>query len=126
MSPPTCPHCKPGPETYRYLGRYEFDVDAARRLVADGREPVEVEDECVRDWLVDSVLHEQHFDHVDPRFPGILAHVWFDDGTAEHHGHALIDGNHRAARCLRDHRPFFAHLLTEAESRAVLTLHDPD
>jgi hypothetical protein len=32
----------------------------------------------------------------------------------------LIDGNHRAARCLRDGLPFRAHLLTEAESEAVL------
>ncbi|QEL15460.1 hypothetical protein [Limnoglobus roseus] len=121
MTLPTCPHCRPGPETYRYLGRYEFDVDAARGLVADGREPVEVDDASVRYWLEDSKLHDQHLDHVDPRFPGILAHVWFNDGIAEHHGHALIDGNHRAARCLRDGRPFFARLLTEAESRAVLT-----
>ena len=44
-----CPHCRTGPETYWYLKhRYLFDVDLARKLVQDGREPVEVDDESVR------------------------------------------------------------------------------
>jgi hypothetical protein len=60
-------------------------------------------------------------DHVDPQYPGIITFVWqTDTDGVTHRGHLLIDGNHRAARCLRDDRPFFAYLLTEEESRAIL------
>jgi SAM-dependent methyltransferase len=40
-------------------------------------------------------------------------------------GHRLIDGHHRAARCLEEGTPFVAYLLSEEESRAVL-LRSPD
>lgn len=68
-----------------------------------------------------SRIHEQHLDHVEPRYPGILAHLWGpgEGGTWEH-GHLLIDGNHRAARCLRDGLAFRAYLLTEDESEQIL------
>ena len=122
-APAECPRCRRrGPEFYQYLQHhYEFDVDAARLLAADGREPVEVEPESVRDSVRLSKVYGQHVDHVDPTFPGIIAFVWFttDDGET-FRGHLLIDGNHRAARCLRDDRPFFAYLLTEDESRGIL------
>jgi hypothetical protein len=124
-----CPHClrKDGTEVYRYhLGDgYEFDVEEARRLVGDGRGPVEVEPESVQKCVEYSRIFESHLDHVNPSAPGLIAHIWYvtEDGETIH-GHLLIDGNHRAARCLRDGLPFFAHVLTEAESRAVL-LHQP-
>ena len=117
-----CPHCASGPETYGYLRRaYVYDVDAARQITSDGREPVELESDDVA-YLVDSNrIHEQHIDHVDPTFPGIIAHLW---GPGEHnaweHGHLLIDGNHRAARCLRDGLPFRAYVLSELESEQIL------
>jgi hypothetical protein len=119
-----CRRCKGGPETYWYRigrGRYEFDVDRARALAADGREPVEVEDDSVRDSVRWSVIDDAHVGHVDPAIPGLIAHVRYtaDDGEVIH-GHLLIDGNHRAARCLRDGQPFFAYLLTEDESEAIL------
>lgn len=119
---PACPHCRSGSETFSYLGgAYLFDVDAARELVAAGHEPVEVEEESVRLSMDGLRLVPEHLDHVDPRFPGIIAHVSFPDPSGELlRGHVLIDGNHRAARCLRDRLPFFAHLLTEAESEAIL------
>ena len=120
-SPAPCRHCKSGPETFRYYALCEFDVDAARQLTADGRAPVEVDDESVRQTMDGLRLVTEHIDHVDPRFPGIIAHVSCPDGTGEtQRGHVLIDGNHRAARCLRDGLPFFAYLLTEPESEAVL------
>jgi hypothetical protein len=118
-----CPRCRNrGPEYYEYLRHsYEFDVDAARRLVTDGRESVEVEPESVRESVRLSKIFKQHVDHVDPTFPGIIAFVWFTtDGGETYRGHLLIDGNHRAARCLREDRPYFAYLLTEDESRAIL------
>ena len=119
---PACPHCRSGSETFSYLGgAYLFDVDAARELVADGREPVEVEDDSVRLSMDGLRLVSEHIDHVDPAFPGIIAHVCFPDPSGEVlRGHVIIDGNHRAARCLRDRLPFFAHLLTEEESQEVL------
>jgi hypothetical protein len=122
LTEPTCRHCRTGSETFSYLGgAYLFDVDAARELVANRREPVEVDEESVRLSMDGLRLVPEHLDHVDPRFPGIIAHVRFNDPTGEVlHGHVLIDGNHRAARCLRDRLPFFAHLLTPTESEAVL------
>ncbi|MCA9089323.1 MAG: hypothetical protein KDA90_11910 [Planctomycetaceae bacterium] len=123
----SCPHCKGGAQTYRYLkGMYKFDVDLAHETVRDGRDPVELDRDDV-DYCLDGCrIHEQHLDHVDTKYPGILAHCWYPlpDGTIAH-GHALIDGNHRAARCRRDGIPYYAYLLTEEESRAV-TLRSPD
>jgi len=116
-----CRHCRPGPETFQYLGLYEFDVDEARLRTADGRQPVEVEVESVRSSMDGCRIVPEHLDHVDPRFPGIIAHVCHFDPSGEIlRGHVIIDGNHRAARCLRDGLPFFAFLLTEEESEAIL------
>jgi len=117
-----CPHCAPGPESFRYFDLYEFDVGKARGLVGDGREPVEVDEESLRLSMDGCHLVPQHLDHVDPKFPGIISHVWYPEPTGEnHHGHVLIDGNHRAARCLRDGLPYFAFVLSEDESRNILT-----
>lgn len=115
-----CPHCRSGPETYWYLDQYLFDVDRARALATDGRPAVEVEDESTRVSVDRSVLHEPHIDHVNPTYPGVIAHVSFDDGSQVYRGHLLIDGHHRAARCLREGRPFRAYLLTAEESEAIL------
>jgi len=122
---PDCPRCRGfDHEVYRYhLGAgYEFDVEAARRLVQDGREPVEVEEDGLRASVEFSRIDEAHVGHVDPVVPGLIAHIWFTDEGVTHHGHVLIDGNHRAARCLRDGRPFLAYVLTEEESRAIVTV----
>src|SRR5579871_1243318 len=115
-TPVQCKRCRQrGPETYRYIGRlFEYDVDAARLLVSDGREPVEVETESV-EWSVrTSTIDKGHIDHVDPSIPGLIAYVKMlsEDGEVVS-AHRMIDGHHRAARCLREGRPFFAHLLTE-------------
>jgi len=118
----SCPHCVGGPETYGYLKRtFVFDVDLARKIVSDGREPVEMDSSDVAYCVDDCRIHEQHLDHVNPSYPGILAHLWGpgQGGTLEH-GHLLIDGNHRAARCLRDGLTYKAYLLTEEESERIL------
>jgi hypothetical protein len=117
-----CPHCATGAETYGYLKRaYVYDVDLARKIVSDGREPVELERDDVAYCVDNSRIHKQHIDHVNTKYPGILGHLWGpgEDGTWEH-GHVLIDGNHRAARCLRDGLPFRACLLSEDESEQIL------
>lgn len=118
----TCPHCVGGPETYGYLKRsFVFDVDLARKIVSDGREPVEMDDSDVAYCVDNCRIHDEHLDHVNPEYPGLLAHLWGPgaDGTIEQ-GHLLIDGNHRAARCLRDGLTFRAYLLTEDESEQIL------
>lgn len=117
-----CRHCKPGPETYFYMKqRYLFDVTLARELVLDGREPVEVDDDSVRQTLEETRIYAEHLPHVDTKYPGIICHVWYPlDNGEEIAGHLLIDGNHRAARCLELGIPYFAYLLTEEESRQIL------
>jgi hypothetical protein len=117
-----CPHCVGGEETYGYLKRaWVYDVDQARRIVSDGREAVEIDTDDVDYFVDNSRIHEQHLDHVNPIYPGILAHLWGQgpDGTMQH-GHLLIDGNHRAARCLRDKLTFKVYVLTEDESEQIL------
>jgi hypothetical protein len=110
-------------ETFRYLHElFVFNVDLANRLVADGREPVEVEEQSVRMSIAERAdINSEHVPKVDPTRPGVIAHVQYRSETGElFAGHVLIDGNHRAARCLELNRPFFAYLLTADESRAVL------
>jgi hypothetical protein len=105
---------------------YEYDVDQARALVRDGREPVEVEVESVRHSVASSTIDDFHVPHVDPTIPGVIAHVQFHVDSGECvKGHLLIDGHHRAARCLKEGRPFFAYLLNEAESEAILLRSPP-
>ena len=117
-----CPHCRGGSESFRYMQNiFRFDVDKARQLVSDGREPVELEPDDVRFSVDTSRIYPQHVQHVNPEYPGIIAHIWYPepDGNVLH-GHVLIDGHHRAARCLELERPYFVHLLTEEESREVM------
>jgi hypothetical protein len=82
---------------------------------------VEVDAASVR-WCVKTTrIYPQHVNHVSVKYPGIIAHVYYPlpDGT-EAHGHVLIDGNHRAARCIKLGKPFFAYVLSPAESRRIL------
>ncbi len=111
-----------GPETFRYMQTaYLFDVDKARAICGDGREPVELDEEDVRHSLNDCRIHQQHVKHVDPSIPGIIAHIYFVTEEGEQlHGHRLIDGHHRAARCLQLGRPYRVYLLSEQESIDIL------
>lgn len=117
-----CPHCRGGSETFRYMQNiFRFDVDKARQLTSDGREPVELEPDDVEFSVDNSRIYPQHVKHVNPDFPGIIAHIWYPEADGNIlHGHVLIDGHHRAARCLELGRPFMVHLLSEEESREVL------
>jgi hypothetical protein len=115
-------------ETFWYMShRWLYDVDHALRLLkAAPREPVEVEEFGVRAAVRESELNKNHVPKVDPSRPGIIAHVRFRTAEGELlKGHVLIDGHHRAYRCLHEDRPFFAHVLTEWESLEVL-LRCPD
>ncbi len=122
-----CPHCRGGRETFWYMKeRYLFDVDHARRLVQDGREVLELEEDDVHHSVDMSRIYPEHLPHVSVEYPGIIAHIWFTQESGERlHGHLLIDGHHRAARCLQLGIPFRVQLLTEEESREIL-LRSPD
>jgi hypothetical protein len=109
-------------EIFHFLGYcYVFDVDRANRIVRDGREPIELEEDDARYSAETSELIPEHIAHVNPDRPGIIAHVRYTTEQGETmKGHVLIDGNHRAARCLQLNRPFFVYILTEEESQAIL------
>lgn len=112
----------PGPETFWYMrDRYCFDVDRAREIVADGREPVEIDEADVKFSVDTSTIDWNHVPHVKTEYPGIIAFIYFknDDGELLK-AHLLIDGHHRAARCLQLGDPFRAYLLSEDESLAIL------
>lgn len=117
-----CPHCSSGPETFRFMQDiFNFDVDLAREIVNDGREPTELDHDDV-EYSVDICrIYPEHVKHVNPEYPGIVAHYWYPepDGTVLH-GHVVIDGHHRAARCLKDGLPYRVHILSEEESRLVM------
>lgn len=117
-----CPHCVDGAESFRYFGgAYKFDVDLAREIVQDGRDRVELTPDDVKYSVDMSRIYPQHLEHVDTKYPGIIAHVWGPGkGGRWLHGHLLIDGHHRAARCLQLGLPYFVYLLSEAESETVL------
>lgn len=116
-----CPHCSKETEAYRMIyDTYKFDIDMARAIVTDGRESIELDPDDVLYALDQTHIYKQHIAHVDTQYPGIVAHYWFPekDGTVLH-GTRLIDGHHRAARCIQLGIPFYIHLLTEEESLQI-------
>jgi hypothetical protein len=119
---PACCNGELKDEIFYFLGyAYVFDVDRANRMVRDGREPVEVEEESVRYCVETSDLVHEHIAHVNADRPGIIAHVAYESEQGERiTGHVLIDGNHRAARCLQLGRPFYAYVLDAQESEQIL------
>ncbi len=126
IPPSECPRCQlnthQGDEVFRHRkGTFKFDVDLAIEIVSDGREPVEVDEESLHHTLQKSEVNEQHLPHVKMGKPGIIAFVTYhlEDGQTVT-AHLLIDGNHRAARSLKEGRPFFVYLLTEEETDRTL------
>ena len=122
-NPRKCRHCKSSSsETFRYMSKqYIYDVDRAREITSDGRKPVEVDPESVRYSVDNCRIHDDHVPHVNTTYPGIIAHLQYVTAAGERvKAHLLIDGNHRAARCLQLGIPYMAYVLTEAETKAVL------
>lgn len=117
-----CPRCAQRPDVFSYLGgRFRFDLCRARELAENEYEPVEVEEDSIRACLGDVALGPAHAEHVDPTLPGIIAHVRLESSPGEEaEGHVLIDGHHRAYRCLQEGRPFYAIVLNQEDSRALL------
>lgn len=100
-----------------YRKSFVFDIDEARKYTSDGRQSVELDVPDVAYSVNRCLINSGHLAHVDVSIPGIVAHVFMptDEGTVVH-GHRLIDGHHRAARCLEMGIPFRAFLLSERES----------
>ena len=106
---------------YHRRGTYKFDVDLAIEIASDGREPVEVDDESLRRCMRKTEIDEEFLRKVKIGRPGIIVNVPYhlDDGRTIT-AHLLIDGNHRATRCLWDGQPFFAYVLDEEETTRTL------
>lgn len=123
MADPNCQRCQErrGHQIYSVvgeLGKYVFDVELARHIVGDGKHqaygiPAEL---LLKMLEVNEEHYAAHLDHVDPNIPGILAQRFG--------GICLMDGNHRARRCLRDGRPFNAFMLSMEESMRCLIHSD--
>ena len=97
-------------------GSSVFDVEKAAQMASDGRRPVLVPADALALFLAASHYEEMHLPHVDPDSPGILGQRF--SGTF------LLDGVHRAARCLQQGKDFYAFVLTQEETLACLVLQD--
>jgi len=93
-----------------------FDVEKAKQIVSDGRRPELVPADALAQLLAASHYEEAHLAHVDPDTPGILGQRF--SGTF------LLDGVHRAARCLQQGKDFHAFVLTQEETLSCLVLQD--
>ena len=139
---PVCPECfsrghiaafplAPG-EVYSYgttepQAKLDWDVDAARALVAERpRTAQRLDTNWLESWLNERTsITPEHLDHIPAGKldePGILIEIMAGPPRGEPQPfRILIDGTHRAARKLRDHRDYWAFLLTEAEQYAICT-----
>jgi hypothetical protein len=115
-----CPRCPvlgaedhPGVEYFQALS-LRFHVPIARGLCRESMLH-RVEPTALKSWLEGVHILPAHLYHLPPSpGPGIM--VTLPSGL----GLPVIDGNHRAARALRDGTEFLAYLLPEAESLELL------
>jgi hypothetical protein len=118
-----CRVCRQGgSETFNFLKRqFVFDVDKARRITQDGRKPVELDRADVLHAVDTARIYIEHVPHVRLKHPGIVARLRCTgaDGSVLE-GDLLIDGHHRAAKCLQLGVPYRAFLLSVEETDAVL------
>jgi len=104
---------------------YSWDVDAARAMVvARPRAARRLGRAWLATWLVErSSFTPEHLDHIPSdklAEPGIVIQVLAGPPRGQPEPFPiLIDGTHRAARCLRDGQEFWAYLLTEKEQRSI-------
>jgi hypothetical protein len=107
-----CESRQPGKvEIYQFrdeLDTYIFRNDTAKELVSAGRNAIPITAESLLHLLGMNYFDEGHLGHVDPAKPGIC--------TRRFGGLILLDGIHRAVRCLAEKRPFLAHELSYEES----------
>lgn len=92
--------------------RYFFNVDKAKAAVGEGRPLIAIDETSLRRMIMVNDYSPAHLAHVDPDKPGIMVQRFG--------GSVLIDGIHRAVRCLKEGRIFKAYSLTYEESLACL------
>ena len=93
-----------------------FDVEKAKQIVSDGRRAELLPADALAPILAASHYEEAHLAHVNPESPGILGQRFS--------GFFLLDGVHRAARCLQQGKDFHAFVLTQEETLSCLVLQD--
>ena len=116
---PLCPVIGSKPDqadqVYRFLS-LQFSISIAE-VMSRNHDLIRVEPSALQEWLRHVKIDERHLDHIPPdRQHGIM--VTLPNGL----GRPLIDGNHRAARTLRDGTHFFAAVLNERETLRLLRL----
>lgn len=87
---------------------YIFEIDTAKKIAADGRAALPVPPETLRAFVGMNEFDFDHLLHVDPSSPGIF--------TRRFGAPILLDGTHRAVRCLARHQQFRAFELSYEES----------
>ena len=87
---------------------YIFQIDTAKKIVADGRAAQPVSQEMVRAFAGMNEFDLDHMPHVDPTRPGIF--------TRRFGAPILLDGTHRAIRCFAKQQQFYAVELSYEES----------
>jgi len=93
-----------------------FDVEKAKQIISDGRRAELLPAAGLAPFLAASHYEEAHLPHVNPDSPGIFGQRFS--------GLFLLDGVHRAARCLQQGKDFHAFVLTQEETLACLVLQD--
>lgn len=115
-----CPRCpllgenpQEKPEWYQFL-TLRFNLRIAQELTRP-RMLHRVDPVALATWLGFIRIREGHLDHLPPDLgPGIMVTL------PSNSGRLLIDGNHRAARSLREGREFLAYLLPERATHKLL------
>jgi hypothetical protein len=97
-------------------GTSVYDVDLAKRTVSNRRSAELIPFDTLTDLLQGSHHVEAHLAHVDPSKPGILGQRF--------KGLFLLDGLHRATRCVREHHSFSAFVLSPEETLSCLMSQD--
>lgn len=101
-----------------------FDVDFAYEVIAKFRPPVECSNDPTEiQYLLDqNQIEQQHVDHVDPNQPGLIFELVFTKKQSRQKEavFVLVDGNHRAARSLRDGHPFCYYLLHDEHAKQLI------
>ena len=92
--------------------RYFFNVDKAKTMAMDGRPTIAVPESTLQRVAKVNDYSPIHLAHVDPDKPGIMVQRFG--------GLVLLDGIHRAVRCLNQGKPFSACMLNYQESLACL------
>jgi hypothetical protein len=95
---------------------YFFNVDKAKTIVTDERPPLELGEATIKRMTLLNAWEESHLPHVDINKPGILVQRFG--------GLILLDGIHRAVRCLREGTTFRAYMLNYEESLACIVRQD--